>query len=242
MAVSSSLSTVATIDKILLRAYKKAGLVPIEFEIGGDADWNAKAAHGREILTDIMDGPKINSSIDYFRSFFDLTLTADEQYYNLDADILNVIGDASYIDASNADTKDTTGETIVTQINRHRWNTLSSKSSSGRPSLFLVIREGKTLSVRLWPQPDEAGTIRFDVHSLNVSHETGSDDINLRRYWKDYLVHAVAWQLMIDAKLPLEEQVSVKQEMDSLLIECKKLAEPNVAPVLIHTHSTAWSR
>jgi hypothetical protein len=241
MAIASAPATESIIDQVVLSAFKKAGLLPIEYEIGADSTWAAKSSHGRDILNRIIYSPEVNSSIDYFMDFDDVVLTANEQYYTMNSDVLNVIGDASYIPADNADTKDTDGETIVTQINVHRWNTLSSKNASGRPSLFYVKRTGKSIQVRLWPQPDEAGTIRFQVHTLAASSKVGSDDFDLRRYWENYLVHAVACELMVDSKMPVEDQTIVLAERNRLLVECKKAAEPNEPPVLILTHRTGWS-
>lgn len=242
MSEATTISVQPTIDRIVLRAYKKAGLIPITSDIGNDVEWEAKASHGRETLTSIVDGLSVHGFLEYFVDFYDLELTEDELQYCLDPDVLNVVSDGSYIPASNEDTLITNGETQVSQISAFRWNQLSSKESRGRPSQMYVHRNGKTIELRVWPRPDENGTIRLRIHRIPFSSQVGSNNVDLHRYWLDYLIHALAYQLMTDSKLPMDERVECKMERDSMLEHIKNYASSNEGPVVVSVHTTPYQR
>lgn len=242
MAVSTEVSVEPIIDEIVLDAYKKAGLIPITFAIGNDSEWVAKSAHGRRTMTRIINGLAVHGFLDYFVDFCDLELTQGEPFYCLDDNVLNVVGDASYIPASNLDTTITDGEIQVSSISARRWNSLSGKSAEGTPSLMYVHRQGKTVSIRLWPLPSENGVIRLRVHRIPYSSQDGSKNADLRRYWEDYLVHAISAQLMADSKMPLDEIGFMERKARSMLTEIKNYAVQNEPPVVISMHSTPYRR
>lgn len=242
MAEATAVSVEPIIDEIVLDAYKKSGLLPITFAIGNDSEWDAKATHGRKTLTRIINGLSVHGFLDYFVDFYDLELTNGELCYCLDPEVLNVVSDGSYIPESNTDTLETDGETQVNQISAYRWNQLSSKSSTGRPSQMYIHRQGKTVQVRLWPIPDENAVIRLRIHRIPFSSQDGSKNVDLRRYWEDYLIHALAYQLMTDSKLPIDERVECKLERDSILANIKNYAVQNEPPMVISMHKTPYRR
>src|SRR6185436_16140993 len=102
MTISATSSTLSTIDEIILQAYKRSGLLPIEFSIGADVQWNARAEHGRQTLNRLVNG---------------------------------------------LEEVETTGETPVKPISRHRWNSLSSKQAESTPTLYYLHRNGPDLTV-----------------------------------------------------------------------------------------------
>jgi hypothetical protein len=151
------------------------------------------------------------------------------------------VSDASYIQEGDIDTLDTTGETMVTQISAFRWNQLATKSTVGKVSQMYAHRNGKTVQLRVWPRPDENGVLRLRVHRIPFSSQTGTDNVDLRRYWHGYLVHALAYELMTDAKLPIDERMECKVERNSKLKLIKNYASSNEPPMVVSVHSTPYN-
>lgn len=242
MAVASTNSTLLTSDEYILDGYKKAGLIPIEFEIGGDSQWNAKAAHGRRVLNRLVEGLATEGFIDHFQAFEVLSLTADDGLYTLDSDILNVIDTGSYIPEYNgAETEETTGETPVSPMSIHQWQQLSAKSATGTPSKYFLHRNGASLELHLWPLPSEAGKIRFRVHRIPGTNSAGSDNVDLKRHWGSWLVHALAYEFMTDAKLPLDERMLVRGDRDQIMAKIKAYETSNEPVDMVFCHSSPWS-
>lgn len=242
MAVSSSNSTLLTADDYILDGYKRAGLLPIEAEIGFDSQWNAKAAHGRRVLNRLIEGLAGEGVLIHFEGFELLTLVAQDGLYTLDSDILNVVDNGSYIPASNAsETEETTGETPVTPMSAHQWNQLSAKNAVGTPVKYFLQRNASTLELRLWPLPAEAGKIRFRVHRIPGSNSAGSDNVDLKRHWGNWIVNALAYEFMADSKLPLEERVLVRGDRDQALAKMKQYDSSNEPPDIIFCHTTPWT-
>jgi hypothetical protein len=242
MAVSAVNSTLLTSDQYILRGYKRAGLLPIEAEIGFDSSWNAKAAHGRDTLNTLVEGLSAEGLIVHFESFEILTLTADDGYYTLDSDILNIIDSGSYIPASNgAEVEETDSETPVTPMSVHQWNQLTTKEHYGTPTRYFLHRNGSSLELRLWPIPVEAGKIRFRAHRIPGSNSAGSDNVDLKRHWGTWIVNALAYEFMADSKLPIEERMLVRSDRDAALLKVKAYETSNEAPDVVFVHSTPWS-
>jgi hypothetical protein len=242
MAVSATNSTLLTSDDYILDGYKRAGLLPIEAEIGFDSQWNAKAAHGRRVLNRLVEGLAGEGVLVHFEAFEIVSLTADDGLYTLDSDILNVVDSGSYIPASNAsETEETTGETPVTPMSVHQWNQLSAKTATGTPTKYFLQRNASTLELRVWPLPNEAGKIRFRVHRIPGSNSAGSDNVDLKRHWGTWIVNALAYELMADSKLPLEERMLVRGDRDQALAKMKQYDSSNEPPDIIFCHSTPWT-
>src|ERR1043165_6435188 len=152
MTISATASTLSTVDEIILRGYKRAGLLPLEFSIGADVQWNAKADHGRQTLNRIINGLATLGFIDHFTDFYVLDLVAGQPNYDIDPDdnVLNFVYSGSHIPLINGTEEiETTGETPVKPISRHRWNSLSSKAAESTPTLYYIHRNGPSLTLYL---------------------------------------------------------------------------------------------
>ena len=246
MAINASPSTVPTIDEVVLDGFKKAGLLPIEFGIGSDVQWSSKAAHGRRTLNRLLAAHSTHRYFEYFVNLDVLDLVAGTHSYTLDADILNIIDDGSYIPASNAaEEEQTTGETPVKPMSGYRWNQLSGKESRGTPMHYFLERNNVNvngeLQVRLWPIPSEAGKIRFRTHRIPGSSSTGSDNPDLKRHWELWAVYALAYELMADGSMPLDERQLMRRDRDDAFEVLKAYDTNNTPPDVLFVHSTPWS-
>lgn len=244
MTVSVTASTYNTIDELILQAYKRAGLIPIDFAIGGDVQWNAKADHGRKTLNRLVNGLATLGFIDHFTDLYILDLVAGQTVYDIDSDdnILNFVDSGSHIPLINGTEEvETTGETPVKPISRHRWNSLSSKSAESTPTLYYIHRNGPDLTLYLWPTPSEASKIRFQVHRLPGSNSTGTDNVDLQRHWDSWIIYALAYEFMSDSKMALEERVICRDDRDAELAKLKSYETSNEGPDVVFVHSTPWS-
>lgn len=242
MAISATPSAVPTIDEVILDAYKKAGLLPVEYGIGSDIQWSAKAAHGRRTLNRILNAHSTERFFEYFVNLDVVTLVAGTHQYTLDADILNIVDDGSYIPASNnPEVEETTGETPVKPMSAFRWNQLSSKASQGTPVHYFIERNAAQLVLRVWPVPSEAGKIRFRTHRIPGSSSTGSDNPDFKRHWELWAVYALAAELMVDSSMPPDEVDRMERRRDVAFEKLKSYDTNNTPPDTVMVHTTPWT-
>lgn len=242
MAINAVPSEASLIDEVLLDAYKKAGLVPIEYGIGTDTHWASKAAHGRRTLDRLIQSFSTHRFFEYFVNLDVIELLAGTNSYQIDSDVLNIIGDGSYIPASNDPEEEaTTGETPVKPISGYRWNQLSSKASEGTPVFYYMDRSLGPLSVRLWPIPSEDGKIRFRTHRIPGSHLVGSDNPDFKRHWQLWAVYALAYEFMTDASMSLDERRMMRLDRDQAFEQLKAYDTNNTNPDVVFVHTTPWT-
>lgn len=246
MAINATPATFPSIDEVVLDAYKKAGILPIEFGIGSDVQWSAKAAFGRRELNRVLAAASTHRFFEYFVNLDVLDLVAGTNSYTLDADILNIIDDGSYIPASNdPEEEETTGETPVKPMSAFRWNQLSGKNSVGIPMHYFIERNNQNatgaLQLRVWPVPSEAGKIRFRTHRVPGSSSTGSDNPDFKRHWELWAVRALAYELMVSSSMPLDACDRMKRDADEAFEALKAYDTNNTPPDVVFAHSTPWS-
>lgn len=249
MTVASTPSSLLTIDGYVLDAYKKSGLLPIEAEIGFDDSWNAKATHGRRILNRLLEGLARKGFIQHFESFTIVDMVADQAQYiqgthwDTDGVVLNIHDTGNYIPESNdPEEVETTGETPVSPMSVHQWGMLANKSATGTPTKYFLHRNGPSLlNLYIWPIPTEAGKIRFRTLRIPGSSDVGSNDVDLKRQWGEWLVHALAYEIMTDSKLPLDERTIVRDDRDRIMAEMMTSESSNEGPDMIFTHATGWT-
>lgn len=242
MAINATPSTVPTIDELVLDGYKKAGLLPVEYGIGSDVQWSAKAAHGRRTLNRLLNAYSTERFFEYFVNLDVVDLVVGTNQYLLDADILNLIDDGSYIPASNGTEEEaTSGETPVKPMSGFRWNQLSSKASSGTPVHYFIERNQSQILLRLWPVPSEAGKVRFRTHRIPGSSSTGSDNPDFKRHWEQWAVLALAYEFMADGSMPLDERQLMRSDRDKAFELLKSYDTNNTPPDVFFVHTTPWS-
>lgn len=246
MSINANPASFPTIDEVILDAYKKAGLLPIEFGIGSDVQWSSKAAHGRRTLNRLLAAASTHRFFEYFSNIDYLDVEPDVNVYNLDADVLNIIDDGSYIPASNgSETELTTGETPVKPMSTFRWNQLSGKDSRGTPVYYCLQRNNETsqgqINLRLWPVPNEEARIRFRTHRVPGSSSTGSDNPDFKRHWELWAVYALAYELMVDSSMPFEDRQLMRSDRDAAFEVLKAYDTNNTPPDVVFCHATPWS-
>lgn len=193
-----------SINTLVLLAYKRAGLLPVEARISG-ANMTPKLEHGRQLLDLILDGLATEGFIARTTRFYDLPILAGEMQYTLPDSVLDVFEDAMLVPATNPDTRYTNGELVCKQVDISTWSTLTVKgSTSPRPQLYTAFRDGASVVLKFWPVPGEDATMRLKTVRLLGGNADGSKSPDLQRYWYDALVWQLAFALAVDSSMPAE--------------------------------------
>ena len=235
MTISSTVGTNMTVDDVVKRAFQTAGIVTL----GGTPN-TEQTDFGRATLHTQIQSLMAKGIFARWVDFYDLTLTADDYTYSMPTSVVDIVGNGQYIDASETDTTKASAETMVKQMDRERWHVLSAKDSTGRPYLFFADRavDGDQLEVKLWPIPDEAGTIRFQVHSLPSDTLTGEVTIDLREYWMQYLIWDLAHQIAVASSLPEERCSYLRKVSKEKEIDARSYGNQKVDNRLVLNHPT----
>lgn len=243
MVASAVPSTPISVNTLILLAYKRAGLLPVEAKLSG-ANMTPKLEHGRQLLDLIMDGLATEGFIARTTSFYDLPLVAGESEYTMPDSILDVFENAMFVPGSptNTDTKHTTGEMVCTQIDISTWQTLTTKGTiSTRPQLYAAFRDGATVKLRFWPEPSEAGTMRLKTVRLLGDNSDGNKTPDLHRYWFDALVWCLAYYIAFDSSMPAEKVASLLQVAEQKKKQCVAYSFEHTDTQARLSYQTQWS-
>lgn len=190
MTIQSTRTEEPTVDKLCTSALQLAGITsagqtPQERELGQARDFLQMS------LKDLQNYGVFARSVE----FHDVLMVVGTYKYAMPDYSLNVVGDAMYINANQTDLTKAAGETIVQKQSRDSWQRNSSKDATGQPTLYFLNREEVPMEVWVWPIPDEAGTIRFQVEKRTADVSDGSATIDLQPYWDKFLAYTVAEML-----------------------------------------------
>jgi hypothetical protein len=237
MTVSTSRATEMTVDQIVRRAWQMAGLMPVEEGTSGPS-WAERSDFGRTMLDVILDGLQTEGAYARQVVLENTTLTAADYTYTMSDYVLDIVGDGMYIDASETDLTKAAGETLVRQISREQWHELGAKDSSGRPSQFFFDRS--LLEVKLWPIPDEAGTIRFQIHKFTTDSLEGGATLELRPYWYRYLIWELAHYIATAQGLSDQRCSRYEKRAKEYKNRARAYANQNVNIQMRVAHDTPW--
>lgn len=241
-AINSSPSTPVSINQLILLAYKRAGVLPVEARLNG-ANMVPKLEHGRQTLDLILDG-LATEGFDARRTiFYDLVLQPGESQYTLPDSVLDVFEDAMFVPAStNNDTKNTTGELVCTQVDVSTWQTLTNKgTTSTRPTLYASFRDGATVKLKFWPVPTVAGTMRLKVARLLGSNSDGTKNPDLQRYWFDALVWLLAYYVAVDSSMPSDKIQLLQMTAEAKKRACVSYSFEHTGCQAYVSYTTQWS-
>ena len=242
MTISTVPASRISINALVLLAYKRAAIVPVEARLSG-ANMTPKLEHGRQVLDLIMDALAAKGFTARTSGFYDLPMVAGEPYYSLPEDILDVHGEAMFVPTSNPDTKHTTGELVCKAVDQMAWATLTTKGSiSTRPQLYAVFRHGATVGLRFWPVPSDAGVMRLRTTRLFGGSGDGKKSADLERFWYDALVWQLAAYLAVDSSMPQAQVVFLTQAAEAKVAECLKFSGEHTASIqAVVDYRTQWT-
>lgn len=238
MTIATDRTRELNIGRICLRAYQLAGLRNESQQLTAD-----QGAFARDMLGNIIDEMQGHGLRARAVAFRNLTLVSGTYIYTMDDDVLDVVGDAMYIDPTQLDLTKANGEIPVVMIGREQWQLLSSKSAEGRPTMYYVHRTSSPPEVRLWPIPDDSnnGTIRFQIHILAANSNDASKTIDLERVFSQY----ITWELTHHVCLAnsLHQQARYYGQVAQQKLEmCKSFSAQRSSSTLRVAHRTGWNR
>lgn len=228
MVASALPSTPISINTLILLAYKRAGLLPVEAKLSG-ANMTPKLEHGRQLLDLIMDGLATSGFIARTTSFYNLTLIANTASYVLPDSILDVYEDASMGSAGLA----------CKQIDLSTWQTLSTATGS-TPQLYVAMRHGATVELRLWPTPSEAGVLRLKTVRLLGDNSDGDLTPDLHRYWFDALIWCLAYYVAVDSSMPQGKVDFLAGMAEQKKKQCLQYSFEHTSQQASVSYSTQW--
>jgi hypothetical protein len=241
VSINPAPSTPISINQLILLAYKRAGVLPVEAKLSG-GNLIPKLEHGRQTLDLIIDGLATEGFIARTTEFYDLPLVAGESQYTLPDTILDVFEDAMYVPSENPDTKYTQGELVCKQMDLSTWQTLTTKgSTSTRPQLYVAVRSGATVELRFWPVPSEAGTMRLKTVRLLGTSSDGTKNPDLQRYWYDALVWCLAYYVAIDSSMPAEKIAMLQAIAEEKKKACVRYSFEHTGAQAVLSYQTQWS-
>jgi hypothetical protein len=243
--VSTSRGVAFDINLIVSTSYKLAGLVEVN-QGEGSPEWTAKATLGRTLLDMILDGLQAEGVAARTVIFRNVTLVAGTFEYTMQSDILDVVGDAMYIDPAQVaiDPTKAQGETLVKQINRDEWQRLSNKGAEARPNMYFPLRTNDFV-VRLWPVPgasEAGGQIRFQMQQYTADAFDGTKDVDLRPFWHRYLSYELATDLSVANSLPVERISLLRKQAKELKEKARAFANQHGSNFIHIQHDTGWQR
>lgn len=195
MTVSASAGRQWTVNQMVARAYKYAGLLH-QSSSPSESEYQL----GRELLEDIIDSLAAESEAARAVTFYDLTITAAqvtaETYkFDMPSYVMDLLDPAMYIPASETDLERADGETVMRLIPMEDWHRQGAKSATGIPTRFAAFRVNDIIQAWVWPIPNEQGTIRFRYHRDLADVDSGTATLDLRNYWMDFVKKRLAADL-----------------------------------------------
>lgn len=193
MTTNDSRTKEFTIDRLVLRAFQLASLMPLEQPMEG-TQWEDQSRFGREMLELIVKSLQTEGKLIRAWKFYDVDLVEGTSDYVLTEDILDVFEDAVVIDSEET-------ETVVKQIDLAQWQRMGSRGATGRPSLYYAHRAEAPVMLRMWPTPERDYTLRIQAYYLFTDCTDGSKTLELERHWGLPLTYLLAQSLARSAGL-----------------------------------------
>ena len=237
MTISSTRGIPLTVGKIVEMSYRYAGLLGATQTL---SDTSPEANVGATMLDTIIDALQAEGVYAHSVDFQNVAMVVGQRDYVFADSILDLVGEGAYIDSTETDIEKANAETVVKQIDRQMWQRLSSKASTGRPVLYFVERSGTGVTARVWPLPDEAGTIRFQVQQLPADTFDQASTPDLKVYWQQYMIWELAHQLALSNSIEINKVSYLAKTAERKKNRARAYANQHVPNIARVAHSGPW--
>lgn len=237
MTIATTRTRRLKIDQIVTAAYRLAGLLNEAQEANA-----AKRNAAYTLLETALEENQVTGLFARCIVFELIQLVAGTNVYSLDASTFDVIGDGMYIEASDPDPEHATTELVVTQIDREQRQTIQAKNATAFPTMFYTDRTADIVQVWLWPIPNEAGRIRFQVHRRVTDSYDGNATADVEPFWQQWMIWELAHQLATANSLNMARILHLKATAQEKLMFCRAYANPRGSQQAYVDHPTPWSR
>lgn len=220
-----------TINQIVAQAYRKAGLMNEHEELG-----ERRASVGRTELEAILNFLEAQGVFARFVKLTLMDITAGTPNYQVTSDVIDVIGDGSYLQPGQADWDKTNGDILIQQLPRNDYMNLSAKGATGVPTQMFPDKSTDPLTIWLWPVPSVTTKIRIQAQQKTQDANDGNASLDLEEYWLGYVKLELAHQIGVSSSLPIDRLAYLSKEADKYLRVSKGKAQqrPGVLAYLAH--------
>lgn len=226
-----------TVQGLISLAWQKARMLTFAQE-----PTTLQQTKAREWLNVKLDSLQTIARITRSVTFLSTTTVADQQAYVLSADVFDVINDGMFIASAGG------AETPMRFMGRDEYLHISNKTAGGRPTRYYPER-GATISVYPWPVPTTAGDT-FKIQQVRWLQDvlTSSNTMDLERYFSEYLIYALAYEIGTSAGIDNEYMRDVLMQAQGadgrsgLLGKVMGYSRQRGPTQLHMNHRTPWSR
>lgn len=236
MTIATTRTRELEVGHLVTMAYRLAGLLNEH-----QACPEVKAIAGRDLLETIMKHLQVYGVFARAVTLSNITLVSGTNTYNLPTDVFDVFGSAVHIESGD-DPDNPEHVFAMRPVSREERQLLAAQAATGPPSLFYVDKTTVPNSVWLYPTPNEAGYVRFQTHRLAADSNNATATPDLERYWAQYLIWELAYQLAMANSLPIERVAMLRADAKEKLTMCRAYATPRGSFQIGLDHATGWSR
>lgn len=239
MTEATTATSNPTVDDIVMRAYRLAGLLSA-YQLP-----NAQqAADARLALDDIVKETAAEGLFAKSIKMTLVTLVASQTDYVMGPQVVDVVGSGMFISDLYTDVAHANSETPIMPMDREEWQRLSARAATGRPYRYWADRSVVPVTVRIWPMPDSGnlGTMRLQAQELPADVTLSSVTAPFDRYWTQYLCFELAHQLAVSNTLPIDRCTYLEAIAQTKFKKAKaqsKQQKPTQARLF---HTTQWRR
>ncbi len=239
MTIATGRTREMDIGKICRMGYLLPGLLNEAQELT-DAQFRVAA----DFLESILDGMQAEGLRARAVDFKNVTLVSGTSDYVLTTDVIDVVGDAMFIDPDQVDVDHASGEVPIVAIGRDDWQLLSDKAMTGRPTMFYCHRVACPPTIKFWPIPgdEDAGTVRFQCHLLAADSNNSANTLDLERFFSQYIIWELAHQLAAHNSLNMGRVQYYGGQAAQKLEKCKTYAGQRTPAQAVVRHRTGWHR
>lgn len=242
MTVATTWGTRPTVDDLVLSSYQLAGLLDAQ-ATSSAPEWPQMAAVGRRRLDFLVK----HMSAEGFQArqtvFTEVLMQVGVSSYTLSDEFIDIVGDGAYI-PEGTPTADADGEIVVSRMLREDWQRLAAKGAEGIPTKHFVDHgtTSYTITVRVWPIPTEAGTIRFQAQRAWRDNYLGNVTVDLPDHWSLALSWNLAHELAVMNSLPLQTCGYLRARAVEYIDYAKRNSNEHGSMQVMVDHPTGWSR
>lgn len=239
MTIATGRTRELDIAKICQRSHQLIGVVNESQSLSFD-----KQALAKDFLEMILDDLEADGLRARAVAFETLTLVAGQNFYTLNADVIDVVGQAMYIPPGTLNLDKAGGEIPLVPITREDWQLQVAKDATGRPLQYYAHRAASPVELRLWPTPtsSDLGTLRMQVHRLAADSNDGSKTLDLERYWVLHITYKLGALLASAYSLNPGRVGYFESIAEKHLQKCKSYSAQKAPARFVVAHTTGWSR
>lgn len=190
MTIASTRTEEPTVDELCIDALEIATITS-----AGQTPQPRQLGQARRFLQNVLKDLANYGVFARDVTMYELPLVVGTYKYDMPTYTVDVVSDAMYIDVGETDLSKANGETIVEKQSRDNWQRNGAKGATGQPTLYFLNRAEVPAEVWLWPIPEEAGTIRFQIQRKKADVSDGSTTIDMETFWDNCVIHLLAAML-----------------------------------------------